>query len=106
MPLIKLDQITEREMAPGYRARFVHSDNMSFSILKVTAGATLPTHSHPHEQVSTISKGRFELTVDGEPWILEPGIVGIVPPNAQHSGRALTECEIMDAFYPVREDFK
>ena len=50
--------------------------------------------------------GKFEMTLDGETLQLEKGKVAVIPANAKHSGRALTDCEIMDVFYPVREDYR
>ncbi|NOQ40057.1 MAG: cupin domain-containing protein, partial [Anaerolineales bacterium] len=48
----------------------------------------------------------FELTVDGEPLVLEPGMVAVIPGGVPHSGVALTPCRLLDAFHPVREDYQ
>ncbi len=48
----------------------------------------------------------IELTIDGETQTLRPGTVGIIPSNAVHSGKAITPCRIIDAFHPVREDYR
>ena len=32
--------------------------------------------------------------------------LAIVPPNVTHSGRAVTECRIIDVFHPVRDDYR
>jgi len=106
MPFITLSDIQEREMVPGFRARFVHADRMTCSYWTVAAGAALPEHAHPHEQVTNIIRGTFEMTVDGETRIIEPGDIVVIPPGARHRGRALTDCFIMDLFYPVREDYR
>ncbi len=106
MPLSNWNDIEERELVPGSRVRFVHTDQMTFALWAIEAGASLPEHTHPHEQVANILEGRFELVVDGEAWLLEPGTIGVVPPNVPHSGRALTDCRILDVFYPVREDYR
>jgi hypothetical protein len=45
------------------------------------------------------------LSVTTQVCTLMPGSVGIIPPNAVHSGRALTDCKILDVFSPVREDY-
>jgi hypothetical protein len=66
MPKIDLDQIEEREIVPGFHARFVHSENMTLAFWRVEAGATLPDHQHIHEQVANVLEGEFELSVDGE----------------------------------------
>ena len=106
MPFVNLAESGTREIFPGFKVRFVHSATMTFAHWSVRAGAVLPEHSHPHEQVANVITGTFELTIDGETHELGPGCVGIIPSNAIHSGRALTDCHIIDAFYPLREDYR
>jgi len=106
MAFFRLGGIGESEPLPGYRVRFVHADNMTLGYWNVKEGSVLPPHSHPHEQVSSVIEGQFELTIEDETATLGPGSVGVIPPNARHSGRAVTDCRIIDAFYPVREDYR
>jgi quercetin dioxygenase-like cupin family protein len=106
MPFIKLSDIQEREMFLGFRARFVHTDRMTCAYWTITAGAALPEHAHPHEQVSNIIRGRFEMTLDGETQTIEPGGVVVIPSGTKHRGRAITDCYILDVFVPVREDYR
>jgi quercetin dioxygenase-like cupin family protein len=106
MPFIQLSEVAEREIFPGFYVRFVHSATMTFAHWIIKAGALLPQHSHPHEQVATMLEGEFDLTIDGKTERLRPGSVGIIPSHAVHSGRAVTDCRIVDAFYPIREDYR
>ena len=50
-------------------------------------------------------EGTFELTIDGVANVMKADSVAVIPSNAVHSGRAITACRILDAFYPVREDY-
>jgi quercetin dioxygenase-like cupin family protein len=106
MPFIKLTDLTAKEIVPGYHGRFVHTEHNTVSQWEVEAGATLPEHAHEHEQISIVLEGKFELTVDGEARLLEPGEWAVIPSNVPHSGKAHTACTIMDIFYPVREDYR
>lgn len=106
MTIIRLSEIPQSEPVPGYRVRFVHSENMTLAYWDIDAGATMPEHSHPHEQVASVIEGTFEMFIGGKREILEPGIVVVIRPHEPHSGRALTTCRIVDAFYPVRDDFR
>jgi quercetin dioxygenase-like cupin family protein len=105
MPFFHLAAIKEKGMIPGLSARFVHSQFMTFSYWNTKAGFSLPEHSHPHEQVTNIIWGTFELTVDGETKTIEPGDVVIIPPNAKYHGKSVTDSYILDVFYPIWEDY-
>ena len=106
MTFLNLRDIPEREIVPGYKARFVHTDGMTLAYWEVEAGAALPEHSHPHEQIANVLEGEFELTVAGESRVLTPGQVAIIPGDVPHSGRAITDCRLLDAFQPARDDYR
>ena len=105
METVNLKNTESKKIIPGYKAKFVHSKNMTVVYWEIKAGFTLPEHSHIHEQISNVTNGEFKLIVDGISQILKPGIVTIIPSNAKHSGVAITDCEITDIFYPIREDY-
>lgn len=106
MAFVDLKDLALKEPVPGYRAVFVHSGNMTVAFWEVEEGAIMPEHAHPHEQVASVVEGRFELTVAGEPRVLDRESVAIIPSNTPHSGRAVTPCRLIDAFHPVREDYQ
>ncbi|MGD2144965.1 MAG: cupin domain-containing protein [Anaerolineae bacterium] len=99
-------EIETRELIPGADVGFVHTENMTLAYWDFDPGVPLPEHSHTHEQVTNIIEGVFELTVGGETRQLEAGSVVVIPPNATHCGRSVTECRVIDVFYPVREDYR
>ncbi len=105
MPFIEMAAQEEREMMPGFWAKFVHTEKMTLAYWRIKGGGTLPEHAHPHEQVATVIEGQFELTLNGEARVLDPGTVAVIHSNVPHSGRALTDCRLIDAFHPVREDY-
>ena len=106
MQIHQLDSIEARELVQGFRVKFVHSESMTFAYWEISEGAALPGHAHPHEQVVNMLDGRFRFTVNGETRVLVSGDVVVIPSNATHSGTALTDCQILDVFHPVREDYR
>jgi quercetin dioxygenase-like cupin family protein len=106
MGFFELDAIEIKEPVPGFKVRFIHSENMTLAYWTVEPGAVLPEHSHIHEQVTNIIQGDFELTVEEKTKVLTKDSVAVIPSDAVHSGKALTRCKIIDAFYPVREDYR
>jgi quercetin dioxygenase-like cupin family protein len=106
MAFIEITTLSSREVIKGYTGRAIHTGTITLMYWTVEAGADMPIHSHIHEQIAHVLKGKFELIVNGEPRILEPGIVAVIPPNIPHGGHAITDCELLDVFTPEREDYK
>jgi quercetin dioxygenase-like cupin family protein len=103
---MRIDNLERRELIPGTTVRFVHSDRMTVAHWHFDPGIDLPEHSHPHDQITNVLDGEFELTVEGVPEILTAGDYRVIPPDVVHSGRSITECKIIDVFSPVRDDYR
>ncbi len=105
MGFVDLDQLPELQIAKGISARAVTAECVTVLHVKIVAGSLLPEHSHHNEQVINVIEGELELEVEGKTHSLVPGKVMVLPPNTVHSGRAVTECRVVDVFHPVRQDF-
>lgn len=105
MPLVNLDTVRELTIAPGIRARVVHTGNVSVAHVVLDPGAVLPSHAHHHEQVVNVIDGALELTVDDETHTLTRGMAMVLPPMAPHGGKTPGGCYVIDVFHPIREDF-
>ncbi len=75
---------------------------VEFRFAKGSVGAL---HSHPHEQIGYVQKGRFEYTQDGVKTVLVPGDTYYVRPDAVHGVVALEDGILIDVFTPQRQDF-
>lgn len=104
--VLQLESIPEKEIIKGFHAKFIHTENMTIAYWRVEKGATLPMHSHIHDQVTNVFEGEFEITVADKTSICQNGEIVTIPSNVPHGGRALTDCIIMDIFHPVREDYR
>ena len=101
-----LDDIKGKEIVPGLFGRFVHGETMTLSFVDIQPGARLPEHSHPHEQITYLIEGELEMVIGGEKMLLTPGMVHVIPSNVPHNAYARTFVRVLDAFSPVREDYK
>ena len=106
MPTVDFASLPVRELAPGFHAHLLHTDRLTIARVDIDAGATLPEHAHPHEQVTTLLAGEFELVVGGISHHLRPGSAVVIPGGVRHSARALQPCQVIDVFQPVREDYR
>ena len=106
MTFYTLAEINPKEIMPGFHGRFVHSDGMTVAHWRIDAGIELPSHTHPQEMIINLMEGTFELTVGDESRTLEPGAVVVIPGDVPHSGKAITDCRIVDVWHPRRDDYQ
>ena len=101
-----LEDLDAREPMQGFHGRFIHTEGVTVVHWEVEAGAELPEHSHPHEQLSSLLSGEFLMTVDEDTCRMTAGTVAVIESNRVHSGHAVTACRFVDVFCPVREDYR
>jgi quercetin dioxygenase-like cupin family protein len=106
MPLIDVNSLTAIERLPGWSGRYFHSDNMTVAHYAFTRGSTIHEHFHLQEEVYEVIDGELELTIDGTVQIARAGFVAIVPSNARHSVKALSDGRAIIIDYPRRREFE
>ena len=105
MPFIDTAGLRVIERLPGWHGRYFHSPNMTFAHYDFTRGATIHEHFHPEEEVYEVIEGELEIMIDGVVQIARAGVVALVPPNARHSVKALTDGRVIIIDYPRRTEF-
>jgi quercetin dioxygenase-like cupin family protein len=106
MPFFSFNDSRYKEVAPGVRMRSAHLSNTMLTYFELEPGACMPSHKHPHEQVTLVIEGEMELTVGDETHILKCGEGATVPPNVEHKAVILSQLvKAVDAWYPIREDY-
>jgi quercetin dioxygenase-like cupin family protein len=106
MPFINFNSIPHLRIWDNVHGAFYHSDQMTFGHIVLEEGAIVAEHQHIHEQWTHVLEGTLEFTLGEEKQIMTPGIGVYIPSNMKHQAKAITKCKLMDAFLPVREDFK
>ncbi len=103
---LTVEDLEEKELVPGIFARFVHMKQMTIGHVRILQGSILPEHHHPHEQVTNVISGELEMTIGGQTHLCQAGQAIVIPGDVPHSARAMTDCYVIDAFSPVREDYR
>ncbi|HEV2386840.1 MAG TPA: cupin domain-containing protein [Candidatus Acidoferrales bacterium] len=105
MPFIDTSKLKVTERLPGWHGRYFHSASMTFAHYDFVRGSSIHEHSHPQEEVYEVIEGELEVTVEGVSQAVRPGLVAIVPANARHSVKALTDGRVIVVDYPLRPGF-
>ena len=104
MPLIK--NIKPKDLVSGLTGYYAHGQNMTFGYVELKTGSSIPMHQHEHEQITFIIEGELDMVIGGEKCLLTTGMYFIIPSNTPHSAIANSNCKVIDAFNPVREDYR
>jgi quercetin dioxygenase-like cupin family protein len=102
MPLLDTNTLPVIERLPGWHGRHFHSENMTFAHYEFTRGSLIHEHFHPEEEVYEVIEGELEVTIEGVAHLARPGLVAIVPANAPHSVKALTDGKAIIVDHPAR----
>jgi quercetin dioxygenase-like cupin family protein len=83
----------------------VHGNRTLMVEFKLQKDASLPMHSHPHEQIGYLVKGWIQLTIDSEVYDITPGDSWCIPGGIQHGAEIMMDSVAIEVFSPVREDY-
>lgn len=85
----------------------LNSEKMMMVLNYTLPGHTVPTHSHPHEQIGIIYAGKAEMWIGKEKKIIKKGDFYCIPANIPHGDTCIGNepFVMLDIFYPVRETF-
>ena len=105
-PFIQLSELPEKEILPGFFGRMIHTDGVTVAHFRILKGSILPEHHHSNEQVTNVISGELEMTIGGQTHVCKAGESAAILPHVPHSGRALTDCYVIDVFRPTRDDYR
>lgn len=99
-------KIPAEHPAPGIKRQMVVGQNVMICRFTFEPFLVTPEHTHPHEQMTLVVKGRVKFYIDGVPRIVSAGDVLHFPPHNRHGATMLEdEVVLIDIFSPIREDF-
>ena len=101
-----IKNIPPKELLPGITGYYAHGENMTFGLVELKAGSSVPLHHHIHEQTTYIVEGQLDMVIGGQSYTLTAGMYHVIPSNTPHSAIAKADRKAIDVFSPVREDYK
>jgi quercetin dioxygenase-like cupin family protein len=102
--------LSDRESVEAVEAvhltQLAAGERTSVQGFEIEPGATVPEHSHPHEQTGFVSEGELTFLVDGRELVVGAGDSFTVPGEEPHAveNRGETPARGVDVFSPPRVD--
>ena len=83
----------------------VHGEKTLMVEFRLQKDATLPMHSHPHEQTGYLVKGHIRLTMGSDVHEVFPGDSWCIPGGMLHGAEIIDDSVAVEVFSPVREEY-
>jgi quercetin dioxygenase-like cupin family protein len=100
-----LASVTEERINDKITRKFVSGQQGMIVWWNIKAGAQFAPHSHPHEQIVWVIKGKMDFRMGSERRMMTAGDLAVIPGGVEHEGSYLEDTEVVDIFAPPREDF-
>jgi quercetin dioxygenase-like cupin family protein len=99
-------EVPVERIGAGIERQMVWGEQLMVCRLRFAPHVVTAVHTHPHEQITLVERGRVRFTIDGREQVAVAGDVLHFPPNVAH-GAAMLDAEVVlvDIFTPLREDF-
>jgi quercetin dioxygenase-like cupin family protein len=85
----------------------MRGERMMMALNATLPGETVPMHTHEHEQIGMVYRGRAILRIGREEREVKEGDFYCIPSNTPHGDTCIGEepFVMLDVFCPLREDF-
>jgi quercetin dioxygenase-like cupin family protein len=98
--------IPAERVAEGIERQMVVGDKLMICRLTIQPRVVTAVHTHEHEQVTMVERGRVLYIIDGVELVCAAGDILHFPPHVPHGATMLEEeVVLVDVFTPRREDF-
>jgi quercetin dioxygenase-like cupin family protein len=102
------DKVPVEEVNPSMKRQIITGEKLMIAKMQFKDGFLVPLHSHIHEQVTQLVKGKMrfwfgdnkEKTMD-----MSPGDVVVIPSNLPHEALMIGDVEEIDTWSPPRQDW-
>ena len=107
MQVVPKDAEESTEAVEGvHLSMLAGAERMNVQHFDIEPGATVPEHSHEHEQTGYVTQGTLTFLVDGEEFEVSAGDSYAIPGDELHAAenRGDVPVEGLDVFSPPRTD--
>jgi len=98
--------IPAEPIAEGITRQMMWGDKIMICRLTLAPNVVTAAHTHPHEQMVLVERGRVRFSVEGRDHLASAGDIVHFRPGCLHGATILDEGAVLiDIFSPIREDF-
>jgi quercetin dioxygenase-like cupin family protein len=94
------------EILPGVQQKTLAvTSGLMLCEARMQKGSKVPSHRHPHEQISYVVAGRVRVRIDGQEATMQAGDCYAIDGNREHEIEMLEDTVVVDVFSPHRKEY-
>ena len=100
MAIYSLNEMTPEFVTPKHSTAFgklITGQAIEVGVFSYEAGKGAHVHSHPHEQIFIVLKGKMVMTIDGIDYELGVGDAAHMLPGVPHGVMAIEDSDVVSA---------
>lgn len=103
----KKEELKVKQVLKSSQLRAIPNENVMITLFDFGPDdEVMPKHHHLHEQITYVLKGSIRMISGGKSQVLNEGQGAVIPPDVDHEVIALEKgSQVLDVFYPLREDY-
>jgi quercetin dioxygenase-like cupin family protein len=105
MNFFDVKELPKKKVKGGILVCSAYLKNVMLTYFEFDQGVRIPTHAHPHEQITLVLEGEMKFVIGENEKILKAGEGATVPSHTEHSVSVLSPAKAIDAWNPVRKDY-
>ena len=91
MNFFNVSGLMGKEVLEGITLKSVSGKKTMMTFFEFKPNSIIPSHKHPHEQITYVVEGEMEFLLEGESKILSDGDGVVIPSNQEHSAKILSK---------------
>ncbi len=105
MKHFRWDDIAAEQVNDKFVRKLAWDGELMIAWMECKRGCLVPPHSHPNEQLTFVTRGKWRFTIGGKDLTVGPNEMVYIPSETVHSAEALEDLEAYDIFTPPRQDW-
>ena len=100
MSVIALASLAPEFVTPKHSTAFgrlITGQSIEVGVFSYEAGKGAEVHSHPHEQILIVLKGKVRMTINGTDYTVAAGEAAHMLPNVPHGLFAIEDTDVVSA---------
>ena len=106
LSMVRIDDAVTAEIYPGLTRKLLsYNENLMAVMHVIAAGAVIPLHSHPEDQLSYLISGHIRLSCGDTQLEVHAGDSFVLAGGVEHEAFAAAESVALDVFNGARADY-